>query len=59
MKVSAELGEDLTFIVSKTNQCTMSPFKKFFWEEQQRYLKSSSKGIRYDPMIIRHFPSLA
>ena len=45
MKVSAELSEDLVSIFSKTHQCTMSPFMKFFWEEQQKYLKSSSKGI--------------
>ena len=53
MKVSAELSEDLVSIVSKTDQCTMSPFMKLFWEEQQKYLKSSSKGIRYHPRIIR------
>ena len=41
MKVSAELSEDLVSIVSKTDQCTVSPFTKFFWEEQQKYLKSS------------------
>ena len=35
MKVSAELSEDLVSIASKTDQCTMSPFMKFFWEKQQ------------------------
>ena len=37
----------------------MSPFMKFFWEEQQKYLKSSSKGIRYHSVIIRCCLSLA
>ena len=58
-KVSAESSEDLVSIVSKTDQCTMSLFIKFFWEEQQRYLKTSSKGIRCQPMIIRYCLSLA
>ena len=34
-------------------------FMKFFWEEQQKYLKSSSTGIIYHPMIIRYCLSLA
>ena len=59
MKVSAELSEDLISIVSKTDLCTMSPFTKLFWEEQQKYLKNSSKGMRYHPMIIRYCLSLA
>ena len=59
MKVGAELSEDLVSIVFKTDQCTMSPFMKFFWEEQQNYLKSSSKRIRYHLMIIRYCLSLS
>ena len=59
MKVITELSEYLIFIVSKTDQCTMSPFMKFFWKEQQKYLKSLSNGIRYHPMIIRYCLSLA
>ena len=37
----------------------MSPFMKLFWEEQQKYLKNSSKRMRYYPMIIRYCLSLA
>ena len=59
MNVSEELREDLVSIVSNTDQCTMLPFMKFFWEEQQKYLKSSSKGIRYHSVIIRCCLSLA
>ena len=59
MKVSSEINEDPISIVSSTDQCTMSPFMKSSWEEQQKYLKSSSKGIRYHPMIIRYSFSLA
>ena len=32
---------------------------KFFWEEQQKYLKSSSTGISYHPMVMRYCLSLA
>ena len=59
MKVSSELNEDPISIVSSTDQCTILPFMNFSWEEQQKYLKSSSKGIRYHPMIIRYSFSLA
>ena len=59
MEVSAELGDDIVTIMSGANQLKISPFMKFFWEEQQKYLKSSSTGIRYHPMIIRYCLSLA
>ena len=52
MEVCAELGDDMVRITSAADQSKMLPFMKFFWEEQQRYLKSSSTGIRYHPMII-------
>ena len=54
MEVSAELGDDMVAIMSGADQLKISPFMKFFWEEQQKYLKSSSNGIRYHPMIIRY-----
>ena len=57
--VSAELGDDMITIMSGAQQSKISPFMKFFWEEQQKYLKSSSTGIRYHPMIIRYCLSLA
>ena len=39
IKVCTELNEDLISIVSITDQCTMSPLMKFFWEKQQKYFK--------------------
>ena len=56
--VSAELGDDMITIMSGAQQSKISPFIKFFWEEQQKYLKSSSTGIRYHPMITRYCLSL-
>ena len=54
MKVSAESGDDMVTVMSGADQSKVSSFMKFFWEEQQKYLKSSSTGIRYHPMIIRY-----
>ena len=59
MEVSAELGDDMVTIMSDADQSKISPFMKFFWEEQQKYLKPSSTGIRHHPMIIRYCLSLA
>ena len=59
MEVSAELGDNMVTIMFGADQSKISPFIKFFWEEQQKYLKSSSTGIRCHPMIIRHCLSLA
>ena len=59
MEFSAELGDDMVTIRSGADQSKISPVMKFFWEEQQKYLKSSSTGIRYHPMIIRYCLSLA
>ena len=36
MKVNAELSEDLISKVFTTDQSTMSPLMKFFWEDQQK-----------------------
>ena len=51
--VFTELREDMVTIMSNADHSKISPFMKFFWEEQQKYLRSSSTGIRYHPMIIR------
>ena len=45
--------------MSDADQSKVSPFMKFFWEEQQKYLKTSSSSVRYHPMIIRYCLSLA
>ena len=46
MEISAELGDDMVTLMSVADQ--------FFWEEQQKYLKLSSTGISYHPVIIRY-----
>ena len=57
--VSSELSSDLVTIMSNADQSKISPFMKFFWEEQQKYLSTSKTGVRYHPMIIRYCLSLA
>ena len=60
VKVDADINNDLINIISKTDQNTIPPFMKLFWEEQQKYLsKPSTKGIRYHPMIICYCLGLA
>ena len=59
LKVSENLGEDLTSIMAGADQLDIPPFMNFFGEEQQKYIKCSSRGIRYHPMIIRFCLSLA
>ena len=53
LKVSLNLGEDLTFIMTAADQLDIPPFMIFFWKKQQKYLKCSSRGIQHHQMIIR------
>ena len=59
--VSSELGEDLNTLFSGCDKKDVPNFMKLFWEEQQKYIKSSSASsvIRYHPMIIRFCLNLA
>ena len=58
--VTPELNNDLITIYSAIEQNNIPPFMKFFWEEQQKYLKSSnSSSIRYHPMISKFCLNLA
>ena len=56
---SENLSKDLVSIMSSADQAKVSPFMKFFWEEQQKYIQCSSTGVKYHPMIIRYYLSLA
>ena len=42
LKVTQNLGEDL---YGRCRPTCIPPFLKFFWEEQQKYIKCSSRGI--------------
>lgn len=53
VKVSAGLNEDLTSIMVSEDQCNNTFFMKFFWEEQQKYIKCFSRGIQYHDLIIK------
>ena len=45
LQVTQNLGEDLTSIMAGADQRDIPPFLKYFWEEQQKYIKCSSRGI--------------
>ena len=57
--VANHLGDDLIQIMNNTDSNKIPPFMKMFWEEQQKYISSSRKGVRYHPMIIRYCLGLA
>ena len=58
--VDSELCKDFITLFSGCDQEHVPPFMKLFWEEQQKYLSSSSSSsIRYHPMIIKYCLSLA
>ena len=58
--VDSELCKDFITLLRGCNQEYVPPFVKLFWEEQQKYLSSSSSSsIRYHPMIIKYCLSLA
>ena len=55
MRIDDGLSADLIKIMSNAEKSEVSPFMKFFWEEQQKYINVSCKtSIRYHPMIIRY-----
>jgi len=57
--IDNELNDDFKSIMSKVDESKLSPFMRFFWEEQQKYLSSNPNSVRYHPMVIRYCLSLA
>ena len=59
-KVSSELSSDFQELFWQCNEKEVLSFMKLFWEEQQKYISSSSPtSIRYHPMIIKFCLDLA
>lgn len=54
-----ELRNDFSKILNSANDADITPFMKLFWEPQKKLFSSSSKSVRYHPMIIRFCLSLA
>ena len=46
-KVSENLGESLTFIMAGKKPNDIPSFLKYFWEDKQKFIKCSSRDIRY------------
>ena len=59
-KVSSELSSDFQKLFSQCNEKEVTSFMKLFWDEQQKYISSSSPAsIRYHSMIIKFCLNLA
>ena len=59
-KVSSELSSDFQKLFSQCNEKEVTSFMKLFWDEQQKYISSSSPAsIRYHLMIIKFCLNLA
>ena len=59
IEVDHELSNDFSKILNSANDADITPFMKLFWEQENKLFSSSSKGVRYHPMIIRFCLSLA
>ena len=44
LPVSADLSNDFKSIIFETDEKTISPFMRLFWEEEQKYLQSSQNN---------------
>ena len=59
-RISPELSNDIGKLFSESNDSKFPPFMKLFWQEQQKFINSSSgTAIRYHPMIIKFCLNLA
>ena len=58
-KINEKLEDDLISLYSKEDGNSISPFMKLFWDEQQKYVRTSKTGRRYHPMIIKYCLNLA
>ena len=58
IEVDNELSNDFSKILNSAGDAHITPFMKLFWEQQKKLFSSSSKGVRYHPMIIRFCLSL-
>ena len=57
--VDDEMSKDVVSILSNIGSQKMTPFMELFWQQQKKMLQTSTKGVRYHPMIIRFCLSLA
>ena len=58
-KINETLEDDLISLYSREDNNSIPRFMKLFWDEQQKYLRTSKTGRRYHPMIIKYCLNLA
>ena len=52
--VDTQLNQDFQALFLGCDKTDVPNFMKLFWEEQQKYIKSScSSSVRYHPMVIK------
>ena len=59
VSINSAATDDGIFSILESNQDSLSPFVKLFWEEQKKYFQAHPKGRRYHPMLIRFALSIA
>ena len=58
VNVTESMNNDLVDIMNNVGK-DISPFMQLFWQEQKKSLNVTANGIRYNPLIIRFYPSIA
>ena len=58
-KINETLENEFISLYSKEDNNSILPFMKLFYDEQQKYLRTSKIGRRYHPMMIKYFLKLA
>ena len=57
-RISRELSDDFQKLFSESDDSQFPPFTNLFWQEQQKYINSSTT-IRYHPVILKFCLHLA
>ena len=57
-RISPELSNDFQKLFSESYDSQFPPFTNLFWQEQQKYINSSTT-IRYHPIILKFCLNLA
>ena len=57
IEVDPELSKDIVTIFGQSDNVTL--FMSLFWQQQKKLFSSTKTGVRYQPMLIRYYLSLA
>ena len=57
LKLTMNLAKDIVTIFGQSDNATL--FMSLFWQQQKKLFSSTKTGVRYQPMLIRYYLSLA